>query len=135
MKDLGFNHKARSWIWTKFYTLPSTPLCPLPLPQLLILSLATLCLLSYPSPTITKQTSWLLLLLPLLPSRPPPPPHHRPSPSLAPSARSIHCPDPSPAPNPDRDSDLGPTPGGEFGCSSQLRRVSSQDCHGERSFG
>ena len=37
---------------------PSTPLC-------LILSLATLRLLSYPSPT--EQTSWLLLLLLLLP--------------------------------------------------------------------
>ena len=77
MKDLGFNHRARSWIWTKFYTPPSTPLCPLPPPQLLILSLATLHLLSYSSPTITKQTSWLLLLLSLLPSRPPPPPHRR----------------------------------------------------------
>ena len=135
MKDLGFNHKARSWIWTKFYTPPLTPLCPLPLPQLLILSLATLRLLSYPSPTITKQTSWLLLLLPLLPSRPPPPPHRRASPSLAPSARSIHCPDPSPAPDPDQDSDLGLAPSGELGHSSQLCRVSSQDRHGERSFG
>ena len=44
------------------------PLCPLSPPQLLILSFATLRLLSYPSPT--KHTSWLLLLLPLLPSRP-----------------------------------------------------------------
>ena len=74
------------------------------------------------------------------------PTHRRAFPSPAPFAHSAHDLDPDPGPDPDPnsnpsptsnpnpDSDLGPAPGGRFDRSSLLRRVSSQDRHGERSF-